>query len=131
MPINTSTAAAMSGLVNLKAFSFTMRYVQFQQTYVDRYCTRQAREPTNAQRKREREAFRRARSIDLDLSPALLVLVAHELDLLFVHRHALIDADCEWLRVRFRILDSHVDFELAEDGTAEALGELRLAAVGT
>src|SRR4030095_8926299 len=121
MPINTSTAAAMSGLVNLKAFSFTMRYVQFQQTYVDRYCTRQSWEPTNAQRKSEREAFRRARSIDLDLSPELLILVADELDRLLVHRHALIDADRERLRVRLRVLDSHVDFELAEEGGGGAL----------
>jgi hypothetical protein len=47
MPINTSTAAATSDLVNFKfkAFSFTMRYVQFQQTYVDRDCTLLAWEP--------------------------------------------------------------------------------------
>jgi hypothetical protein len=47
MLINTTAAAAMSDLVNFKfkAFSFTMRYVQFQQTYVDQDCTLLAWEP--------------------------------------------------------------------------------------
>src|SRR5262245_27266541 len=69
------------------------------------------------------------RSVDLDLSPELLILVADELDRLLVRHDALVDAHRERLRQRLRIVNGHIDLELAAHLTTEALGELRLTAV--
>src|SRR6187200_35554 len=69
------------------------------------------------------------RSVHLDLPAELLVLVADELDRLLVRHHALVDAHRKWLGECLRILDSHVNLELAVDRTPEALGERGLTAV--
>src|ERR1700730_15690158 len=91
---------------------------------------RSTRRSSGAPRAAPRSRSRRT-SVDLDASPELLILVADELDRLLVHHRALVDADGERLRVRFRVLDRDVDLELAEDRAAEALREFRLIAVRT
>jgi hypothetical protein len=57
--------------------------------------------------------------VDLHTAPELLILVADELDRLLVDDDALVDADGERLRVRLRIVDRDVDFQLAEDRAAD------------
>src|SRR5262245_44448005 len=52
--------------------------------------------------------------VDLDAASKLLVFIADELDGLLVRDDALVDADGERPRVRFRVLDRDVDLELAE-----------------
>ena len=69
-------------------------------------------------------------SADLDALPELLVLVADELDRLVVGHDSLVDAQHKHtFGERFRVLERHVDLELAVDRTAEALDELRLIAI--
>src|SRR5215472_7683282 len=65
------------------------------------------------------------RSVDFHAPPELLVLVADELDELVVRRDLLIDAQRQRFRVRLRIVERDVDFQLAVAGPANALGELR------
>src|SRR5215471_4083910 len=56
-----------------------------------------------------------------------IVLIADELDQLFVRAEAPVHAHGPWTRVRFRVLDRDVDLHPAIGGTPEALRDLRAA----
>src|SRR5688572_26565275 len=95
-------------------------------------AARRRRVPTATRQRRAPAVFScPAPSVDLDLLPELLVLVADELDQLFIGQKALIDADGPRLRIRLRIFDRQIDLQVVERRTTEALGEFRLVAVRT
>jgi len=54
------------------------------------------------------------------------ILVADEFDQFAVEEDALIHSDSEWLRVRFRIFDGNVDFEIPIIRAAEPLGQFSI-----